>query len=316
MDSSYLKKTFIFTIGIGLAVLFGFSLAMLYQSGSLIYFWLSLVSAVLFLTWFVLQVVFLESLSLTLTLFGAEAALMLVPFYANFSWLTLALFAATVWMFYVSRQRARLMLKNSLVFHTAPVSRQALLWASTALALIAAFLYVSPLGSGQAIISRENFRSLIKPVEAGTRVFIPALSLNKKIDILLYDTFQSPLVSIYIPAEIKNAPAAAREELYRQAATNLRLGLSDSAGVPIRSTDTGADVLYNVSVKKLADLSPAARASMPVVLGLIVFLTLRSFLAILAWFAIPLTWFFAKLLKKAGFYRIEIENIQKERVII
>lgn len=181
----------------------------------------------------------------------------------------------------------------------------------TAISLMATIVLVGTMSANGLILSREMIEGFLKPGEWIVQKFAPGFALQGT----LQDVVRASSETL-VKGGLGGLPESAQDELINAAAGQLQETISDMFGASVRRTDTIIDIIGRVANAKLEKIPENLHTSVWLGVGLLVFLTIKGFGALLGLLVGIAAAALYQLLLLTGFMRVGLETRQKEVVVL
>ena len=304
VDLSTIKINAIATIGILFAVGFSLFLSRLYQGFGE---WTTNLAATLaFATFFLvvifLQVILIKDIGRIGTIVFLQTGALLIPFIFHLSgFILIGILLAYLLIFWGSYS-GKNELQYSMKVRTFRFAKFILPKAITGLSLFVAASYMSVFHEQGIMVSAETFRRIVLPAESIIKIAMPGVSLE--------DTFTVTL-------EKSNPELTELSFEEREAAVEEQRGrIAKLLQYNFESRDTLIDILYNAYIVNMRELSANRRISILFVLGIVLFVLVRSIGAPLSWLVALIATAIYEILLAVGFAVVVLETKSKEIVLL
>jgi len=308
MEKPVMRKILVLEAAtIATALLFGFLFRNFINAPALFPLILTAVGAIVFLAAFLLQTILVPNakfataataisvFSMSLFLIGRGSPVFIVG-----AVIALALLISA----YHSGQSD---VKNNLTVRFWKIARLVSAAGTMAIAVFASLAYFSLFNPSDVNASKNALNVIINPLEPVIAGYLPGF------------TGKSTLLQIAsrsLPAEFQLAPVDVKNQAINQVASNLAQAFSRVAGITVRNSDSFLDILYRASFGRLANLSPILQTLVMAAVALVFFFFIKFILFVVNWPAILLGFLVYRLLLASGFFKIELQDIRKESIIL
>jgi hypothetical protein len=216
-----------------------------------------------------------------------------------------AVLVILLWGHFSSRQQ----LTNSVEVSFFRVSGNALGKFMTALLIFMILTYVPQLGSGNAFVSPQNFRTFFDWASGVVGGFYPGVTLNDS-----FGTFAQGVAKMELASNsnFQALNAAQKDQAISDAATQFESNFANSAAAPVNSSTPTSDAFYDIVMGGLAAWQSNAGSAFAIGWAIVLFLILRSLGIIFVWLDQFLTLIFYEILLASGFMKITEETSTKE----
>lgn len=298
-----------------LAASYGYLLSTFAASGNYTYLTASIITIILFLSLFLIQVLLITHWSQGLPTILAELILLTPFFYIagggkNFYWLAAAIILALILLFsgyYHGRKELRNMISIDFSGMRKIVLRRAML----GVILFSTIAYISLVDVKNLKISEKLIQYLSKPIELSGKIFFNDFSLAMRVG----DFFDN-LADKNISGKLKDLPPAAQQEIKNQIKNDLLKRVSEIAKMKINTQWTLSRAIVEISNFQIRSIPPQRHNIVLLVIGLTIFLFTAGFSLILSWIIGLLSWLIYRLLLKAGFIKIMYQSKTVESIIL
>jgi len=316
-DSSIIKIAILASLGLILALCFGYFLKLFIFEGQLNFLLFSFLSAIGFLALYLLDIFFIKTLWLNNLIVFLEILAFLAPFYNGLSktigLVSLVSFLLLVWGIYSGRNE----LEDRLKIKFWEISKRSLPKAITGLALIATIVSVSyfSLEENNFFISKPVFEKSVSSLFNFDLVqnFLPGFDLSLSVDDLIKNIAVNQIEG---NSEFKILPSSAKTELINQTTKGLENEVSAFTGLPLNPKAKASEALYETIVKKISQSQENNKSLILVIIAALIFLTIIG----LSWFirfiaTIP-AYLIYEICLALGFSTIMMEDKSKEVVVL
>lgn len=209
--------------------------------------------------------------------------------------------------FFWAYQETRQDLKNNLTIRFWKVAHRSAGYASSGLAIFSIMAYLSLFNFSDPTSLRKTLEVAIRPLEPIFAGYIPNFTVRTTI---------TQLATGLLPDDIKILPVELKNQAISQATDRLVVLMGNYAKIPIRAGDQIIDIVYRATLGKLLDYSPVARTAVMVLAGIVIYFLLKFLLIFANWFSVSVSYLLFIGLKKAGFFEIQLQSIDKEVIVI
>ena len=311
IDRSLVKITILAIVTIILAFLFGYFTKSFFIVGSREYLLAAFSAALGFLSFFLLNVFFIKSLTRAILIIFLESGAALAGFYDQFS-LNLAIGAAVLAVFlFWSAYSGQTEMKNLLKIKFWRIGKIVIPKAITALALFTsvAFYYTNP----DFFISRSSFEKIIAPSAPLVQKILPEFDLSLPVGELINKLAQGQVEG---NPEAKVLPENVKQQLISRTSGDVEKKIADFLGAPLDAKQKVSDSLYGAAVQKIAALSEQGRKLVSVGVAALLFLSIVGFIWPIRWLTTLLALIFYEIFLALGFAVITLEGKSKEIIIL
>ncbi len=314
VDRSLVKVVIVGAFGVLSAVAFGFFLNLFIGgnsgAGAAAGFF-----GIGFLAVFLLQTLFLKSEKITNLILLLESLGMSVFFFNRISLAILSAWILLLLFLWNASRSGRQELDNRLKISFFQIDKQTTYKAITALSIFISIVYASANGFSQTGISEKGLEAFLKPAEP----FIQKLSIsNFSFNMTVYQLADS-IITEQAAKQLGVQPNAVPASLKNDAINQTLAGLKDKAlgyGISFKNNDTVLKIIQNYIAKQLEKIPEQARAVIPFLFGLLVFLTIKGFGLIIRWLVAIPAYIIYELCLTAGFSRLALESRTREIIIL
>lgn len=284
------------------ALIFGYAAGNFLSAGSFSSAVWTFITATLFLSAFVIQVLLVDHFLISSGMAVAYVGAMTIFLGSILSLVMLAAILIAIGLLVSAYYNGRLEVKNNLEIRFFKTGRVILGMASSAIALFVIVSFISILNFEDPSAAKQHLAIAVKPFEPLASAYIPKFSIeNSLTDISLK----------LLPKEADSIAPGARQLIVQEAAQRVADVIGNFTGLKIRPAATITDILYDLTIGRLADLPPILRTVFLVFGGFLIFLLLKFLLIFVNWLALGLSWLFYQLLLSAGFFKIQTQNVEK-----
>lgn len=306
--SPSIKITILGAVTTVFAGLLGYVFGLTLSGGALL--WLMIIG-IIFGALYLTEVLAISSKKLLAGLSFAHAVFFAVFMFSapTFYFYGLVILAAVILA--LSAVKGRKALENSLTPNVSKVASLTLPLASSALAVIMTFVYVTGFAGRDFTLPKSSIEGLLRPVESPLRGFVPGFTL----DMSVRDFIKASLEA-RTPAELRGLPREVKDQLIRESETQSIKTISDILKIPVSPTESILDVLHRAASAQLIKIPPGLRLPILLGFGLLVFLTIKGFAVLLRY---PITWLaigLYKLFLAVGFLRVVEEDIKRQIIAL
>jgi len=258
----------------------------------------------------ILQSFFLKGFFLSAILTAFEVLAIGAFFVSNYSVLR-TLFLVVLWFSLLAAKTvASTELANSLKIRFFKVAGAALGMISKGLAIFITVFYLSFLAFQDPGVIKSHL------VSAGN--FTPGISFDESIDDVLkrFSSGDKEKKSSFLFFNFGFDIPGLDEQLEGAARGQFESLLSDIAGIRVSLSDTLADTIYNIASNKLSDLSPQMKTAIWIVVGILLYLSVRFILYIIGWLSVLVAFALFHLLMIFHFFRVTTESRDKEMITL
>ncbi len=268
-------------------------------------FWLPLVLGLFFLALFILQNLFIKDFWI-FAIAGIQSLILGIS-----SQVAIPGLMACIFFILWAAWRAKDLIAQGLKIDLRIVNRTTTPIAITALSVLIAFLYTPTLITKDLTISQPVIVSIFGPSLPFLNSYIPGLSL----DMSVRDALKAASGSL-LPREMRTLPIEQRDAVIAQSEGQLLQSLSDSLGVKVHARDSLLTVISSALNFQLSKIPKEYVQYIDISLGLLVFLTIKSFGFIFSYVIYLLALLIYTLLRLTNFISITTEKIDKEVVVV
>lgn len=312
-DTSIPKLTIIGIVNVLAAALLGYAFKSVIADGGLTAGNILAVIGgnILFLSLFLLQVLFVKSFKIQGLIVGLETVAFAAPFILSWSWILLIAMALLFLLLLRAISRGLDELDNQMKVKFLSIERHTLPTVITALSLFVSIVYVGVNGIGASFLSKDAFRILLKPAEPLVRsLLIKDFSIDMAVT-----GFAEDLAAMQLGEAFTNLPAEAKNQAMTEVIRQLHTQAA-SYGIIFKNTDTIADVFYSYFGKKFELIPNNYRSLIPYVIFLLTFLTVKSLGGLLRWVVSIPAYALYQFLLATGFAHIGLESRSREIIIV
>ncbi len=272
---------------------------------------LVIVGNILFLSLFLLQLLFVKSFKIQSMLVLLETLALSAFFLQYWSWLVMLAIVLLYVFLMNSLRKGRTEMENQMKIQFFRIEKNLLPPAITALSLFVSILYVDVNGVGKSFASKETIRTILKPSEPVVKLLVSKdfsvdMTVSKFAEATAAQQFGAAFTSLS-PAAKAQAVAEITNQLRQQAATY---------GIIFKNTDTVSDVFYAYFFRQFNSIPQQYRALIPYVVFLLTFFTIKSLGFLIRWFIALPSYILYELLLATGFARIGLESRTREIILV
>jgi len=307
VDTSKPKVIGLGIVGILLAGVFGYFLnAAILDNGSSQLLPV-LVSAIAFLTVFLLQTLFIKSGQIIGIIILLESLTLTFVSVRLFSSAVLLAWVLLVLFWWLGVRMGKGQLDNQMKVKFFQFEKATMPYTLTALAIFISFIYVV-IGE---VDPEKNIKSFILPAEPIIQnLYAKDFSFNMTMSKLI-----ESLAVKQLGDQMTALPAAARNSLISQSVIQFSQQAAQY-GVSFKGSDKIIDVINSYVSSQLKKIPDSYRQIIPIAFGAIIFLTLKGFGSLLHWaVAIP-AYIVYQLAILTGFARLALESRSREIVVL
>lgn len=265
----------------------------------------------LFLSLFLMQVLFIKSLKIQSMVVGAETFALIAPFLLSWSW-SLILGIALLFAFLLrAAKRGMNEMDNQIKVEFFPIEKHTLPSAVTALSIFVSILYVSVSGIGASFISKDAFRVLLKPADP---VIQALLVKDFSVDMTVVK-FAEVLSAKQFGDTFTKLPVAAKSQALTEVVNQLHAQMA-AYGVTFKNSDSINDVFYAFAENKFDLIPKNYRSSIPFVVFFLTYFTVKGLGSLLRWLVSTPAYVLYQFLLSVGFARIGVESRNREIIIV
>ena len=266
---------------------------------------------IVFLSFFLLQFLFIKSMKLQAMLVFFETAGISVFFSQYWSWLVmLAMILLFVFLLNAIRH-GRTEMENQMKVHFFRIEKNLLPPAITALALFISILYVDVNGVGKSFASKETIRTLLKPSEPLIQLLV---SKDFSVDMTVSKLAESIAAKQFGEA-FTSLPQAAKTLAVGEMTSQLREQAA-TYGIIFKNSDTVSDVFYSYFFRKFNTIPDQYRKFIPFLVFILTFFAVKSLGSLMRYaIALPAYALF-QILLATGFVRIGLESRSREIILV
>ncbi|MCX6702391.1 MAG: hypothetical protein NTW60_00780 [Candidatus Wolfebacteria bacterium] len=312
----------IFSLGffsVASAWVFGYFLKLFFVNGNWMHFGVSIAAAVVFLSVFLLNILFIKSFFSGNLIVFLSSAVILGGFYDQFSFPLLGGIALAylflLWGIYSGSKE----LDNMVRIKFWRVSKKSLSKAAIGILIfssVAFYFNVKDLilkNPGSFFVSRPTFGILINPAEPLIKNFIPEFGLKKTVgefslEVAKNKTNQSK--------ETENLSGPQKEVLAAALDLQMKEQISNLAGMNINFGMKISDAIYEILLNKIINLPNQAKSVFPYVAAAVIFFTVYGFLWVFRWIATSLSFLIYEILLALGLAVITLEGDNREEIAL
>ncbi|MDP1689464.1 MAG: hypothetical protein Q8L47_05065 [bacterium] len=304
IDISAIKINSIAIAGILISLCFAFFVSRLSQNfGDLT---TNMIFATIFGTLF-LVIVFLQAILVKekarvgVVLF-LQSAVMLIPFIYFLTIFSIVGFIITFLLLYWGSVSGKNELMYSLKVRIFRISKFILPKAITGLSIFVVACYMSVFQNNGLLVSPDTFKRIILPAEAITKIVMSEFSLN--------DTFENAILKLR--PEMAKFTKDQKTEAIKQQQDSFSKLLQTKFG----TNDILINIFYNAYKENIGKVSPNSKILVLLMVGVLLFLIVRSIGTPIAWFVALVSAAIFEILIVLGFATIVLETRSKEIVIL
>ncbi len=319
---SILKMVALAVVTVFFAFTLSYFLKVFFGTGNLSSLIILLLSAVGFLTLFLLNVVFIKTMWRSNLIIASESIGLLLGFWDEFSFgLLLGCFFVFL-LLVLANYSGTSELENMLKIKVWKVGKRALPKAMLALSLFISLIYYLALNRNLALwpnnffISEQTFEKVIFPTEPFIQKFFPQFEFQVTTDEFLHRLAESQVDEAVKSQNVGKLPDSLKAELIAKSASDLGGKFASSLGIQLESQDTVAGTLYKALVQRIMLLPSNVHDALPLILAAVVFLLIISLGWLLRWVSSVLAFLIYKLLMYAGFAQLVLEGRSREIAIL
>ncbi len=301
------KKIALGIAGVCAALLFGYCFSGFIAAATAVSFLGVCASAALFLSLFLIQVMVAADVKTTMLFVVLEIAAISVFQIGNFSPVLGAGILAGAGFLIMAYYGGVSEIKSRLDIEFTKTSRVIMGSATLALALFASFAYVNSFDLKNPAAARKNLEVIIKPAEPIVSRYIPNFSTQNTL---------REIAAKMLPASERLSSPADQANTISQISVNLTDALAKLTGARIAPTDRVIDVVYKATLGKVVSLPPLTQTIVLIAFGVIFFFFIKFILFFVDWAAVGIGYGWYRLLKAAGFFAIEMQNVPKRVIVI
>lgn len=307
MSTAAIKKISLGVAGFVAALIFGYFFKMTIGSASTANLVGLLLSAILFLSAFLIQTVigsdkFISPLFIVLEVLGIS-----LFFFGNFSPVLLIGIISGLGLLITAYYQGGSEINNNLDIHFIKNSRIIMASATMALAIFVSFAYVGSFDIKNPVAAKKGLELVVNPLTPLVSGYIPGFSSQNTLkDIAL----------AALPADFKLASPAQKADAVSQISTRLADTLSGAVGTSVFAGDRVIDIVYKATIGRLAGLSAVAQTGVLVLFGIVFFFMIKFALFFIDWAAVFTGFGIYKLLLAFGFFKIEVQNVPKRVIVL
>lgn len=319
VDQSLWKVICLGVAAVIFALGFGYALQILLAVRDLDSFYIALVFAVLFLSVFLLNTIFIKSRLNSYAIIVVEVFAIAANFYGNFSknifW---GMLLAILFLISANYSGAA-ELQNLLKLKFWRIGKRTLPKAILALSLFISFAYYGHVNGltwtnpEQFFISEQNFERILRPAVPLAQGALPGFDLSAKTGDFLN---QIATNEIQTSPGMRAIPQALKQKAIDSAAKGLQSDVEAYIGGSIDLNATLGESLYLALISKLASLPSNITSVMPLIAATILFLTIMTFVWLFRWAATFIGLIIFEILTAVGFSIILIESRSREMVVL
>ncbi len=292
---------------VGIAGLFSFLLRGFTNSPHLGNFIVASVAGLAFLGILSVFNILSENRFAALTGFVISALALSAGFFNSNLWVSGAGAFIAMVVFFWAYQEVRQDLKNNLTIRFWRVAHRSAGYASSGLAIFSIMAYLSLFNFSDPDSLRKTLEVAIKPLEPIFASYIPNFTIRSTI---------TQLATGLLPDDIKILPVELKNQAIAQATDRIVVLLGNYVKTPIRAGDRMIDIVYRATLGKLLDYSPIARTVVMILVGVIIYFLLKFLLIFANWISAGISYLLFAGLKRIGFFEIQLQQIDKEVIVI
>lgn len=183
--------------------------------------------------------------------------------------------------------------------------------AASAFALIMTFIYVSGFIGRDFTLPKESVESLLHPLEAPLRGFIPGFSLDMSVR-----SATRALLESRAPGEIRALPRDVKDQLLQESEGQVIQTISGALKIAVSPQESVLSVLHRALNAQVIKIPANLQTPILIAFGFLVFLSIKGLALILRY---PIAWLgfgLYKLLLAVGFLKIIEEDIKRQAVVL
>ncbi len=287
------------------ALIFSYTAGNLLSAGSSTSAFFVLIAATLFLAAFVIQTMLVDNFLINSGMILVYVIAMTIFLGSSLSLVTLAAVVIASGLLISAYYNGRLEVKNNLEIRFFKTGRVVLSLASSAIAIFVIVSFMSILDFENPDAAKRHLANIVKPLEPVASAYIPKFSIQNSLTDISFKL---------LPKEADSLAPGARSAIVQQAAQRVSEVIGNFTGLRIRPADTITDILYNLSIGRLAGLPPILKTVFLVFGGFLIFLLVKFLLFFVNWLSLGVGWLFYQLLLNFGFFKIQTQNVEKQMI--
>lgn len=269
------------------------------------------VGNVVFLSLFMLQLLFVKSMKIQVMMIVGETLALSVLFFAHWSWFVVLAIILLFSFLMNAMRKGRSEMENQMKVNFFRAEKILIPSAITALSLFISILYVDVNGVGTAFASKETIRTLLKPSEPIVQMFI---SEEFSVDMSVSE-FAEMVAVQQLGDTFSLLPQAAKTMAINEMTTQLRQRAA-IYGVIFKNTDAVSDVFYAFFFRQFNSIPTQYKKYIPVIIFALTFFAIRGLGTLLHWFIALPAYVLFEFLLATGFARIGTESRSREIILV
>lgn len=270
-----------------------------------------IVGNVVFLSLFLLQLLFVKGMRIQVMLVLAETVALTLFFLPHWSWL-MVLAVSLLFAFLLNAIRSGMKeMDNQMKVKFFLIERSLIPTTITALSLFISILYVSVNGIGTTFASKDTVRAILKPSEPLVQLLI---SKDFSVDMTVSE-FASMAATQQLGSNFTSLAPAAKTQAVTEITNQFRQQAA-TYGVFFKNSDAVSDVFYAYFFRQFNAIPDQYKRYIPFLIFLLTFFTIRSLGGLMHWFIAFPAYVLFQLLLATGFARIGLESRSREIILV
>ncbi|MFH1759174.1 MAG: hypothetical protein ABH822_01275 [Patescibacteria group bacterium] len=289
------------SIGVVLAVAFGYVFSIFAIGASYYYLLAATTLALLYLTFFILQVIFISQRNTAVMFIALQVLGMTLPLFRQPSQWLLLIGVITFLVLWWAHERGRRHLDNMVKISFIKLRHHVLVFASAIIVVFMIASYMVFIGQKPLSLSQPTFNFIIKPLEPAIAKILPGFSLNDSVGNVLesvaYRTYED-----LDPDRLQSAISELQESISQ--AFNIQLFLEENV----------VDASHRAVNSGLGDLSRQFKGILLLILGLLFFTVIGGGTYFINLVIGLFAWLIYRLLLETEFVYITYKKVDQEIV--
>ncbi|PIR89301.1 MAG: hypothetical protein COU07_00160 [Candidatus Harrisonbacteria bacterium CG10_big_fil_rev_8_21_14_0_10_40_38] len=303
-NKAFLKVSVFIEVSIVLAAFFGYEISQILQTPSVSHLILLAVSTLLWISFLCLHVYFVDEYQAVALSVGFQVFVIWLFLGNKFSLLTFVSVLVIAGFMASAIFRGKLVRENSLRIKFIKVASPVAATIMTGFAFFIAIYFVGTLNVRDLIIPKNVFEYTVKSVEKIASAQIPGFDI------------QAPFIDAVRSYVRVQAPEGVPESAIEKASQELIHNLELKTGAKINPSDRFVDALYGITLAKIVQLPDNYRVLGLAIIGLLLFLTIKSVAFLITWLAVLTGFGIYKFLIALNVISVKVEATNREIVII
>lgn len=303
IDISLIKINAIALIGLILSLGFSIFLNRLFQASGSIGFNITftLILGILFLVMIFLQSILVKDIKRVATILFLQALALLAPFIFVLNGFILVGFIITYLMLFWGSASCKKELQYSMKIRIFRVSKFILPKAITGLTIFVVASYLGAFQSTQLKISPETFKRLVLPVDSLVKIILPGFAIE--------DNFSNMVINLN---KLQDKPKSEQLGIVEQQ----QKYFSDLMHYKFEANESIINILYNAYSENIGSISDNSKILILFVIGLVLFLLIRSIGTPISWFVALISSIIYEILLTLGFATVVLETRSREIILL